>query len=320
VVKHPTFLIDVASGKLVHEMQPRMTMSIVPVFSQDGNWLVFGGVAVSDKGNENRFEIWHVPSGRLYREVTDDFGSGFEWSAIALAPHGQMLAVADKRHAIVLLEFATGRRIATLPGHAGPLTALAFSHDGRRLVSASEDRTVLVWSLDRLARARLIGDDDRLWQDLAGKPDEAYPIVWKLVQSPKRAIALTQKRLPAEGPQELNRLIADLASPVYLKRNEAKERLTRLGLATLPVLQAALKRPKDLEQRRRLEDVLQAVMTQRPSDDLLRENRVIQMLEMMGTPEAQKEMQRLAQGSPDGTRTITARMALERMKKREAPR
>ncbi len=43
-------------------------------------------------------------------------------------------------------DVATGRLIATLVGHAQPITALDFSPDGTRLVTASGDRTARIWN------------------------------------------------------------------------------------------------------------------------------------------------------------------------------
>ena len=42
---------------------------------------------------------------------------------------------------------ASGRPLATLTGHTGPISDLAFSHDGGLLVSASGDGTARLWDV-----------------------------------------------------------------------------------------------------------------------------------------------------------------------------
>ncbi len=49
--------------------------------------------------------------------------------------------------------------------------------------------------------------------------------------------------------------------------------------------------------------------------DRLREYRAIEVLERIGTPEAQKVLQTLADGAPGALTTETARGALERLKR-----
>jgi WD40 repeat protein len=45
-------------------------------------------------------------------------------------------------------DLASGRAEATLAGHADRVTACAVMPDGRRVVSASADRTLKVWDLE----------------------------------------------------------------------------------------------------------------------------------------------------------------------------
>ena len=44
----------------------------------------------------------------------------------------------------------TGKLVRSFRGHTGLVSSLAFSPDGRRLVSGSRDTTVKVWDLTQL--------------------------------------------------------------------------------------------------------------------------------------------------------------------------
>lgn len=61
---------------------------------------------------------------------------------------------------LALYEARTGEPVRQLKGHAGPITALAVSPDGKFLASAATDETVCLWSLTDLDR--VIGKHGRL--------------------------------------------------------------------------------------------------------------------------------------------------------------
>ena len=73
--------------------------------------------------------------------------------ALAMTRDGSLLAAGLSDHGIALLD-SGGRTQRSLEGHEGKITALAFSPDGRTLISAGEDRQLLAWSAagERLAR------------------------------------------------------------------------------------------------------------------------------------------------------------------------
>jgi WD40 repeat protein len=51
---------------------------------------------------------------------------------------------------VVVWDLVRERRLRTFRGHEGDVTDLRFTPDGRRLISAGVDSTLLVWDLTAL--------------------------------------------------------------------------------------------------------------------------------------------------------------------------
>jgi hypothetical protein len=157
-----------------------------------------------------------------------------------------------------------------------------------------------------------------LWPDLAkGQSAGAYEAMGKLIASPGRTVPFLKKRLlvPAADGARLRRLIADLDSDEFATREAASLALAKLGRAAGPALRAALRGKPSLEMRRRLDALLRAI--EREEDRLaLAHVRAVQVLEAIGTKEAQLLLEKLAEGAGGEPAGREGREALQRARPR----
>ena len=88
-------------------------------------------------------------TGRVFRHLQVPGGDG-AWSAL-FSPDGSRLVVQATGHAfggmreLLVFDADSGLLIASCPGHKRRILALAFSPDGSRLVSVSEDQLARIW-------------------------------------------------------------------------------------------------------------------------------------------------------------------------------
>lgn len=106
-------------------------------FSPDGERLVSGGFRTA--------KIWRRQKNVRLAEL-----AGIESPAqsVATSSDGQWIAVGEQGGAIRLMHVPSGKLQASLSGHTGAVTGLAFSPDNQRLYSASADKTWRAWLLD----------------------------------------------------------------------------------------------------------------------------------------------------------------------------
>jgi dipeptidyl aminopeptidase/acylaminoacyl peptidase len=289
---------------------------------------------------DERIYLWDTTGGKLLHVLTGVRGVA---TNLALSPDGRMLAVTyapqgfsdileeRMRNAVYLWEVASGRPRGRLEGHGEAVSCVAWSPDGRFLVSGSEDSTLLVWDMsdplaskrprDGVLTAKELTD---LWEDLSGlDAEKAYRAIGRLAGSPGQAVAFLRERLrpvPPADPARLRKLLADLDDRRFAVRRRAANELEAMQETAAPALREFLKGKPVLEYRRRVERLLGRLEASVPPPDRLREMRAVEVLEVIGTSEACRLLQALTRGAPEVRLTREARGAVRRLTARAARR
>jgi hypothetical protein len=279
--------------------------------SPDGRLL-----ATADGGHTVR--VWELLSG-LEAAAID---RGEPVAGVAFAPAGGVLALATGR-GTVLFDLPRSAVRLTLPAGNSPDTIVAFSGDGRRLVTAgNRDSTATVWDVaDRQSPPARTGapldpaDLDRCWTALADSdPKVGYAAAWRLAAAPDAAVPFLSGMLdrPLPEPARIARLIADLDHARYPTREQATKELEAIGEQAVGALREARKGKVSAEQAERINNLVAKFAGPKPSPDRLRSARAVAALELIGGPRARAVLDAVAKGPPGAPRTEEAKAALGR--------
>jgi RNA polymerase sigma factor (sigma-70 family) len=250
---------------------------------------------------------------------------------LAFSADGRYLATAQHTPEIRLWHVLAGREVGQLKGHEGGVVSLLFAPQGKYLFSGGYDTTVLTWDVTRMTRGtdwqsvlRKSGGHTRMrpqdlnaqWTDLAGRDAaRAFAAIRKLCACPNQAVTFIKhcvRPVAAPDPQRLTKLLADLASDRFESRRLAEAELLRLGDQVEPALRQALADDPPLDLRQRLERLLKQSGNGPPAE-ILRDLRAVEVLELIGGPDARRVLQGLASGMPGARLTRQARAASKRL-------
>jgi RNA polymerase sigma factor (sigma-70 family) len=309
-------LWDAATGKAVDRFGGYARPITALALSPDGRTL-----ATAVRGDGVR--QWDVATGKEVRRLAD----ASVWiGLLVFSPDGRTLAQGGG--AVRLWELATGTEQCRFAGHRGPVRSGAFSPDGRKFFSGGEDTTVLIWDVTgRVAEGRPEAvhysprELDDLWADLSvADASRAHRALWALVAAPEQAVRMLRDRLRpvvAADPERVARLLPELDSEDFARRDKATKELHQMGEAVLPALRKALAGRPAQELRRRAERLVDELGGLSPEQ--LAAVRAVEALERVGSPDARQVLEALAAGVPEARRTREARAALRRLADRPVP-
>jgi WD40 repeat protein len=329
-------LKEVATGRQILAL-PQPDHGCTPqAFSPDGRLLITVTFRRSFEKNEFRYDrhrvhFWELATGKERLTIMGpETGQGYSVQRLALSPDSRTLATARRDGIIQLWEVATGKELQYRTGaemdarpqaQATDVGCLAFAPDGQALAVGYADSTILLWDLSSQARRRAsppvpAQDLEAWWADLAADDArKAHAAIWSLIDVPRQAIPLLRTRLSpaARFPEgKLRRLLEDLDSDQYADRESASRELAELGESAFDALQKALRADPSPEQRRRIEDLLNAAPVVR-SSTTMRCLRAIEVLEYIGTAEAMEVIEILSRGAPEARLSKEARASLARL-------
>jgi WD40 repeat protein len=125
---------DLATGTLKQSLNIQLGTSAMAM-SGDGKLLA----ALHGRSGS----LWQVDEGRLIAGFSSA-AEGFQ--CLALSSDGSILAASGAAHIVQLFNGHDGSPLRSMRGHEDELLALAFSPNGKLLVSSSTDQTARLWS------------------------------------------------------------------------------------------------------------------------------------------------------------------------------
>jgi WD40 repeat protein/tRNA A-37 threonylcarbamoyl transferase component Bud32 len=134
-------LWDVRTGQEYKSLASHTGLVYGVVFSPDGQRL-------ASAGSDRAVIVWEVASGRQLGKLSGGYTLD-AWS-LAFSPDSRRLALGGglASGTVKVYDVSTCRLLLTLEGHVQRATSVAWSRDGRRLASSSQDTTIKLWDTE----------------------------------------------------------------------------------------------------------------------------------------------------------------------------
>lgn len=214
------------------------------------------------------------------------------------------------------------RNFPQIGGHLGSITCMTFSPDSQFLATGGSDQIIYIWRVkDFYTRSDLPESKENvanLWDRLGdSNGGEAYQAIAQLERRPKEALVHARRHLrptPTADEKVMQQHLRDLASSNFAVRQQAYSALEKIGEQAKHILRAGVKKPANLEVKRRIETLLEKLERPFEDPDQRRAYRALTLLERLGGDEARAMLEDLTRGAPAAWLTLEARESLGRIR------
>src|SRR6185436_287968 len=138
----PPHVFNLQTGETVFELEGRGIDYFQDAFSPDGRWI---GAVTQNWDRPDEFNFWDTVSRRVYKRLPLE--KDVHALSLAFRPQASLVALGQADGKIRIINLATFRTEATLSGHHGAVTHVAFSLNGFYLASGGEDGTIRLWGI-----------------------------------------------------------------------------------------------------------------------------------------------------------------------------
>jgi tRNA A-37 threonylcarbamoyl transferase component Bud32 len=166
---------DPATGKVLHDLGQSGTMVLAAV-SGDGSRFAALDSTEAVQGGPPKIYVWDLAARK--RQCIIELGVKLDgFAALAVSGAGNRVAIAYQQRGspsvskIKIFDAAGGAELLTFVAHAETVNGLAFCPDGRRLASAAQDRSVILWEVATARELLTFREDSKALVPKTFSPD-----------------------------------------------------------------------------------------------------------------------------------------------------